>query len=170
MRSKKILFIEHEKDFATSLAAVLSDGQHRFFFVEQGKTAFDEAVQIRPDLIILRAELPDSSGYSLCTRIGKSHELGQVPILLLSSEATDEAIEKHRKGKHPADEYLIMPFDMEEFRKRVNALIGVESSPPPESIAATHERKLTEKDALEAASDSLIASLSDAETSGSRTL
>ena len=62
MATKKILIVEHEKDFALSLAAVLSNSNYQFLVVEKGKEALAEANEQQPELIILSAEMPDISG------------------------------------------------------------------------------------------------------------
>jgi chromosome segregation ATPase len=141
MATKKFLIIEPEKEFALSLAAVLNEGgaEHRFAFVEKGKDAVDEAVEFRPDLIILRAELPDQSGFGLVGRLRKPKKLRKVPILLLSSDSPEAVVDEHRRGKTPADGYLAMPFDMEEFRRVVTGLSGVEIMPPREDGEAEDE-------------------------------
>jgi DNA-binding response OmpR family regulator len=142
MASKKILIVEHQKDFALSLAAVLSEGNYNFSFVEKGKEAVGEATEIVPDLIILRSEMPDLSGYTICTRFRKNKKLKEIPIIFMSSEATEDAIERHRSGKHPASEYLIMPFDMDEFKAKIVSMLGAgegegEGEPAPAEEATS---------------------------------
>ncbi|HSA22588.1 MAG TPA: response regulator, partial [Myxococcota bacterium] len=127
MASKKILIVEPEKDFALSLAAVLSEGgvDHRFAFLETGKDVVDEAVAFRAELIILRAELPDGSGFGLVSRLRKPKKLKKTRIVLMTSDAAAEALEEHRRGKTPADHYVQIPFDMQAFRRAALELVGV---------------------------------------------
>ncbi len=80
----------------------------------------------RPDLIVLRAELPDLSGFAFCGRLRKDKAAQGLPIILVSSDATTEALAQHRS--HPqsaADGYLQMPFAMEEMLKQVTGLLSL---------------------------------------------
>ncbi len=132
MTNKKILIIESEKEFALSLAAVLGGTGHQFSFLEKGKQALEEVAAVVPHLIILRAELPDISGFTVCSQLRKSKGFSDTPVLVMSSDASEEAIQKHRQGRYPASDYLLMPFDMAEFRQKVIGFVG-EGAPPAEA-------------------------------------
>ena len=80
---KKILIADQDKEFALSLGATLSDIEHRFVFVDSGKSVVKESISLAPDLIILRAELADLPGYSVCAKIRKHRKIKQIPILFI---------------------------------------------------------------------------------------
>ncbi|RME30483.1 MAG: response regulator, partial [Deltaproteobacteria bacterium] len=139
MNQKKILIADKEKEFALSLAAVLSEEGCQFNFVIDGREVVQEAKEQRPQVIILRAEMPEVSGYTLCTQLRKSRKLKGSRILLMTSDDGEEAIERHRKGKYPADDYLQMPFDMDEFKQKVKNLLGGENGEETAAEAADED-------------------------------
>src|SRR5512140_3545665 len=66
-----------------------------------GDPAVERCRQEPPDLILLAAELPDMSGFSVCNRLQRA--LPSVPPLLFPAEATDAAVDAHRATRTRAD-------------------------------------------------------------------
>lgn len=115
MDPKRVLIVELDNTFALSIAAVLQEAGYASSIALSAADAQRELKERRPDLIILRAELPDMSGFSLCGRLRKDKASSGLPVVLMSSDATTEALAEHRS--HPqsaADGYLQIPFPMDE--------------------------------------------------------
>ena len=74
-----------------------------------------------PDIIVLGRGLPDGDGLQLCLTLKNDPLFKAIPILMLSgkSEATDKVLGL----RFGADDYLAKPFDIEELRARVDAII-----------------------------------------------
>lgn len=69
----------------------------------------------RPDLLILDINMPEVSGMDLLEFLRRRKEWQDLPILMLSAEASDSTIDKAmRMG---ADTYLIKPVTIEELEK-----------------------------------------------------
>src|SRR5690606_33166196 len=66
-----------------------------------------------PDAIVLSVELGDKphAGFSFCNRIKKDDALKEIPLLLVSAQASDETLDQHKKLRTRADGYLRKPFD-----------------------------------------------------------
>ncbi len=116
--SPKILVIESDAAFARELTESLQAAGFECRGTTDGKEGLDLAREYAPDAIILCVELPKMSGYVICQKLKKDDALKGIPLLLTSSEATEETFEKHRQLKVRAEEYLIKPFEPA-------ALIGV---------------------------------------------
>ncbi len=83
----------------------------------------DEALtQLRataPDAMILDIGLPDSDGLEVCRLLRR--EGNRVPILMLTArDAVSDRIEGLDAG---ADDYLVKPFDVDELKARMRALL-----------------------------------------------
>ncbi|HXN56251.1 MAG TPA: response regulator [Myxococcales bacterium] len=126
--SKTILLIDSDENFAQGLqAAILASGFNAVVATdsEQGMTLAREE---NPDLIVVCVEAQPTNGYMLCTRLKKDDQLKGIPVILTSTNATEESFEKHRKLKTRAEEYLIKPFAPALLLRKASELLGV--APP----------------------------------------
>jgi ParB family chromosome partitioning protein len=120
MEPRRVLIVESQNEFALSLASVLREQGYTTALAQTGAEAQREIEKRRPDLVVLRAELPDMSGFSLCGQLKKQRD--PVQIVLVSSDAAD-AFAQHQAGPTPADGYLAIPFGMEELSTVVDRLL-----------------------------------------------
>jgi DNA-binding response OmpR family regulator len=74
------------------------------------REAFEILASSTPSIIVLCAELPNSSGYSICSKIRNDEDLCQIPLVLTSLNATRKDINIHKTLKTRADAYIIKPF------------------------------------------------------------
>jgi CheY-like chemotaxis protein len=125
MASKRILVIESEDEFAESLSSMFSGYDTEVSIITDGKSGLQNAKQDPPDLTILCVELPKMSGYSICNKLKKDKKLKSVPLIIMSSEATEETFEQHKKLKTRAEDYIIKPFSAEQILEKVTALIDL---------------------------------------------
>ena len=82
-------------------------------------------------LVILDVMMPDVDGFSLAMKIRQNKETKDIPIIMLTAlDALDDKLKGFSSG---VDDYLIKPFEIEELKARVQALLnrtgkGLESS------------------------------------------
>jgi CheY-like chemotaxis protein len=109
----KLLYIDTDESFAAPLKRSLERGGIGVELFADGREAFDAARAEPPDAIVLAVELGDklTGGYTWCQKLRKNDATRNVPLVLVSSQATPETFEQHRKLKNRADEYLQKPFD-----------------------------------------------------------
>ena len=139
--SKTILLIENDAPFAEEMSGALEAMGFRVRMTGDGKEGLDLARDLRPDAIVLCVELPRLSGYSICNKLKKDEVLRSIPLLLTSSEATEEVFEDHRKLKVRAEDYLIKPYVSAVLLDKLAALIGLPqagASPAQRSEPAAH--------------------------------
>jgi len=142
--SKTILLIENDAPFAAETSGALEAVGFQVRVSSDGKDGLDLARELKPDAIVLCVELPRLSGYSICNKIKKDDSLKGIPLVLTSSEATDEVFEDHRKLKVRAEEYLIKPYLPTALVEKLVVLVG-----RPEGSEAPEQ-------AFELASDELV--------------
>ena len=84
-----------------------------------GETGLNEALRLRPDLILLDLMLPKINGYEICRHLRR--EKFEMPIIMLTakSEEADLVLGLHIG----ADDYVTKPFSIKELLARAEAFL-----------------------------------------------
>jgi len=115
-----ILIVEDNADVRTYLRNQLADG-YCIQEAQDGEEALDCAHTEPPDLILSDVMMPEIDGVELCRRVKSNEALRDVPVLLLTAKAGEEAeVEGLDAG---ADAYVEKPFSMETLRTRIQNLL-----------------------------------------------
>jgi DNA-binding response OmpR family regulator len=125
--SKSILVVEDEEHLAQGIKYNLAAEGYRVTTVGDGPAAL-RFVENHPDvdLIILDLMLPGISGYAVCESL---REAGRnVPVLILSARTLAE--DRARGFDVGANQYMMKPFDLDEFLSRVKNLLRLHASRP----------------------------------------
>lgn len=125
---RRVLIVESQNDFALTMASVLKDAGYQTSLATNAAEATRELEKRRPDIVVLRAELPDQSGFVLCGSIRKGKFGQNLPVVLLSSESRVEALQQHAASPNAAHGYLAIPFEMSELT-RLTTTIAPPSAP-----------------------------------------
>lgn len=115
----KIFVIEDDKKLNSFLVRVLSEEGYVVDAATSGTDAARQAEVGTYDAIILDWMLPGLDGLSLCRELRRRGTLA--PILMLT--ARGETHEKVLGLDAGADDYMVKPFEVEEFTARVRALL-----------------------------------------------
>jgi CheY-like chemotaxis protein len=97
---------------------VASDGAH----------GIELASAHKPDLILLTIELPGMNGFLVCKKIKKHDGLKDVPLLILSSEATEDVFEQHKNLRTRAEDYIHKPIAFADLLERVKQFVSIDSN------------------------------------------
>jgi CheY-like chemotaxis protein len=129
--SFRVLLVEPDPGLAEEVTQAFGPVGFTVTSLGSGEQAVERCREEKPDLILLAAELPDMSGFSVCNRLKRA--VSGVPLLLYTAEATDAAIDAHRATRTRADDYLKKPFELAELLGRAAALLHADgpSAPPP---------------------------------------
>lgn len=106
-------------------ARALRDTGYRVIMAVDGQEAVDKATAEKPDLVILDVVMPRLGGLDACRAIKKNadREGEFIPVMFLSSRGDPSVrIEGLRAG---AQDFLTKPFDLEELRARIEALLRI---------------------------------------------
>ncbi len=114
----RILIIEDEKDMAATLRDLLKKN-YTVDVAYSGKSGIHQAKVNDYDLITIDVALPDISGLIVCETIRKEKIL--CPIIMVTAHHDPQ--EKVRAFDVCADDYLTKPFNFEELRARIRALL-----------------------------------------------
>ena len=129
----RILVVDDEQDLRWALQYSLSDEGHEVLMAQDGEEALAVVRRQRPDLIILDINMPGLNGLEVCGQLRRDPTLATVPILFLTVRGT---VSDRVKGlDEGADDYLPKPFDLDELKARVKALLRrAQISGPPERL------------------------------------
>jgi len=121
MPKSNILVIEDDSLVARTIERSLRNEAYRVSVANTGVAGLKSARQKMPDLVILDVILPGMDGFTVCKEMREDPILKDVPILFLTAKIkTEDAIVGLSLG---ADDYLRKPFNVEELRLRVSAIL-----------------------------------------------
>jgi len=112
----RILIADDNSDMRAYLKSLLAP--HADVVVcGDGEAAFAQLLADPPDLLLSDVMMPRLDGFGLIARIRATEALRQLPVMLLSARAGEEAkVEGLQAG---ADDYLVKPFSTSELLARV---------------------------------------------------
>ena len=114
----KILIIEDEKILSNTIKQYLS----KMWNIEQAFDGYDGYMLAREgiyDAIILDLMMPEMNGYDVLKRLRENGI--KTPVLILT--AKDTINDKVKGFNYGADDYLTKPFELEELKARIEAII-----------------------------------------------
>ena len=124
----KILVVDDDRGLRDVLRRSLVLSGYDVELAESGSDALAQLSSKDPDAVILDIGLPDIDGLEVCRLLRR--EANRVPVLMLTArDAVSDRIEGLDAG---ADDYLVKPFDVDELKARMRALLRRSS---PESDA-----------------------------------
>ncbi|HXP98853.1 MAG TPA: response regulator transcription factor [Solirubrobacteraceae bacterium] len=115
----RILVVEDDRAVREAVRRALMLGGYEVQVAETGEQAIEKVVQDVPDAVVLDIGLPGIDGLEVCRRL---RLLGnRVAILILTArDVVSDRIDGLDAG---ADDYLVKPFDVEELKARLRALL-----------------------------------------------
>jgi DNA-binding response OmpR family regulator len=119
---KRVLVVDDDDDMRALMSLILSAGCE-VSSAADGVAGLEMARKVRPDLIVLDLLMPRMHGFEVCRRIREDADLKGVKILISSSKSYQHDVNTSVE-ETGADDYIVKPFEMEEFKKRVAALLG----------------------------------------------
>jgi len=116
-----ILLVEDHKVLRTFMKNLLKK-EYNIIEAENGKIAFEKALQHVPNLIISDVIMPEMVGTELCSKIKENLKTSHIPVILLTSRSS--LVYKFEGLESGADDYISKPFNLIEFKLRVKNLLN----------------------------------------------
>jgi DNA-binding NarL/FixJ family response regulator len=139
-----VLVVDDEPKFRSLVATLLADVGLECREAGSGGEAVALARQQRPALVILDVRLPDISGLEICQQLrGQFGE--QLPILLVSGVKKD-SLDRSAGLLRGADDYVVKPFDPDEFLARVRRLLVRSGAATPDVTISASLSALTKRE------------------------
>jgi len=121
----KVLVFESDPAFAGELRNELGKLGCATTVVDDGNVGLQQAASERPDLILLSIELPRMNGFSVCNKLKKDAGLKDVPLIIMSSESSDETFEQHKKLRTRAEDYVHKPIAFGELLQHIQGFVNL---------------------------------------------
>jgi DNA-binding response OmpR family regulator len=115
----RILLVEDEPGVTMVVADLLCAEGYTVETASDGKTGLDLATEEPFDLLILDVMLPGLGGFEICHAV-REHGFEGAILMLTAKGQISERVHGLRIG---ADDYLLKPFDPDEFLARISALL-----------------------------------------------
>jgi two-component system response regulator MprA len=115
----RLLVVEDDTGLRDVLRRALSLAGYEVRLSGEGAEALAEVARSVPDAVVLDVGLPDIDGLEVCRMLRRQGN--RVPVLMLTArDAISDRIDGLDAG---ADDYLVKPFDIDELKARLRALL-----------------------------------------------
>lgn len=114
-----ILVIDDDESLRDTICVMLEQEGFTPVSVGDGKSGFETAVLLKPQLILVDLRLPGMGGAEICKRLRADNV--SAPIIVVS--AVSEEIDKVLLLEMGADDYIVKPFGTRELLARIRALL-----------------------------------------------
>jgi DNA-binding response OmpR family regulator len=114
-----ILIIDDDESLRDTIGVMLEREKFLPIFAADGRSGFDKALTMKPQLLLVDLRLPGMSGADVCRQLRADRI--QTPIIVLSADG--EEIDKVLLLETGADDYVVKPFGMRELLARIRALL-----------------------------------------------
>ena len=118
MNRQRILIVEDDRALARVLSDNLTFSGYDVESVDDGDEVLNRVRASNPDLVLLDVMLPGRDGFNLC---GLIRQGGRTPVIMLT--ARDQKADMVKGLELGADDYITKPFDFEELRARIRAVL-----------------------------------------------
>ncbi|WP_155799011.1 response regulator transcription factor, partial [Sorangium cellulosum] len=152
----KVLVFESDPAFAGELRTELGRLGCTVQVVDDGNVGLQVAAADRPDLILLSIELPRMNGFSVCNKLKKDAQLKDVPLVIMSSESSEETFEQHRKLRTRAEDYIHKPIAFGELLEHIRNYVPLEGDDAEADPIMIDEAEVLEADIDEDSGDPTI--------------
>ena len=124
-----VLVIDDDSSVRDTVGVMLEQEGFRALQAGDGVSGFQQAISLKPDLILVDLKMPGLSGAEVCQQLRASGI--NTPLIVLSALADE--IDKVQLLELGADDYVVKPFGSRELLARIRALLR-RSSPGDDRI------------------------------------
>jgi two-component system phosphate regulon response regulator PhoB len=134
MSKGTILVIDDEKDLIELVRYNLRAEGFEVLAARDGESGVREALDRRPDLVLIDLMLPGIDGLEVCHRLRADERTSRIPLIMLTAKSSEaDRVVGLELG---ADDYVTKPFSPRELAARVKAVLRRASGrqEPPDVI------------------------------------
>ena len=119
---RKVLLVDDSPTALLLVRTILARGRFDIVTAHNGREALEMAVATRPDVIVMDVMMPEVDGVEACRRIRARADIGNVPVVLLTTRGEAHNIEAgYASG---CNEYMTKPVDAMELLAKLETLLG----------------------------------------------
>jgi CheY-like chemotaxis protein len=105
----RVLVVDDNVDAAVSLGMLLKLAGQEVRVAYEGSTALRQALEFRPELILLDIGMPGMDGYEVCRRLRRESGMEQTTIVALTGWGQDE--DRRRSHEAGFDHHIVKPVE-----------------------------------------------------------
>ena len=105
----RVLVVDDNVDAAVSLGMLLKLAGQDVRVAYDGPTALRQAIDFRPELILLDIGMPVMDGYEVCRRLRRQSGLDQATVVALTGWGQDE--DRRRSHEAGFDHHMVKPVE-----------------------------------------------------------
>ncbi len=127
----KVLIVDDELAIREMLKDVLEEAGHETEVAPCAEDALEIMPHYKPDIIVSDVWMPGMDGHTFCE---VARRVSDASILMMTGVSSEISV--LQKKQNDADDFLIKPFDVENFVERIEALLEKRSFSaelPPDS-------------------------------------
>lgn len=118
---EKILIVDDQVDTATLLSIALKRAGYEVFQAHSGQAALEQALNKKPDLIILDVMMPDMDGFAVLKTLSALSQTIPPVILFTAKDEVEDVVKGMAAGAHS---YLVKPTSREKLLETVKAALA----------------------------------------------
>ena len=161
-----VLVFESDSKFAGELKGELERRGCAVTVVDDAAVGLQTASMDKPDLILLAIELPRMNGFSVCNKLKRDPTLKEVPLIIMSSDSTEETFEQHRRLRTHAEDYIHKPIAFVDLLPRISAQLPLPTDGARRSVAPDDDIVIDDDIAFEEEPPAAGASVAPAAAAG----
>jgi CheY-like chemotaxis protein/two-component sensor histidine kinase len=126
---KKLLLIDDNADFASTLGGLLEVAGHEVRVTHDGVQAFSLAADYRPDAVLVDIGLPRMNGYEVAFLFRSRPEFAATKLIALTGYGQEEDRQHAREAGF--DDHLVKPVEASELLRIIDEKAGASAAMPP---------------------------------------
>lgn len=119
--SHRILIVDDEPNIVISLEYLMKKEGYEVVVATDGEAALKQALEFRPDLVLLDVMMPKKSGFEVCQALRAEPALAAVKIIMLTAKGRETEVTKGLALG--ADTYVTKPFSTKDLVVRIKSLL-----------------------------------------------
>ena len=117
----KILIVDDNTETIEFLDTTLTALGYLTKTSSSGTDALVEAVEYKPDLILMDYDMPGMNGIEVCKELKKKDQFKFVPVIMMTGQTDSGMLVRSLEGG--ASEFVAKPFDVIELSARIKAML-----------------------------------------------
>lgn len=124
----RVLVVDDMAEDRQLLCDFLRQQGYRLYVGVDGKDAYEKALAVRPDLILMDVYMPGCDGFAACRRLQADPRTEDIPVVFLT--AANDLEDRVQGLTLGAVDYIGKPFDFEEVRLRLRVHLREQAAVP----------------------------------------
>lgn len=124
-RPLRVLIVDDNRDAASALEMLVQESGHQVWLAHTGPAALSEAVEHRPDIMLLDIGLPGFDGCEVAQRMRRHPKLQG--IVLVAMTGYGQATDRQRSQAAGFDHHLVKPVDFGKVRQILSTVLKGET-------------------------------------------